>query len=399
MDVVTVKLNVIHVLGLACFGLVMGGWLKRLLPILDRVNIPGSIAGGMVYAVATLALRNRWLNLEMDMTLRDVLMVAFFTSVGMNASLRLVLRGGRLVLIFLLISVGGLLAQNVLGVALAKALGLDPLIGLLSGSIALTGGPATALAFGQTFEQLGVSAGTVLGLAAAVFGIASGGLLGGFVGGRLVRQHGLRPSAAAASMPGGPAVAPDADSPLLNNVIVLGIAMGLGTVISLFLQRYLLLPAYIGAMICAGVIRNLDDHSGFARISPNSMELIGSIALDIFIVMALLTLRLWELVHLAVPVLVILLAQIVLMLALCWAPVFRLLGRDYEAAVMSTGYCGFMLGTTANAMGCMQELVRKHGPAPAAFLAVGVVGAFLIDFCNSLVVTGAIRLLRGGAIP
>jgi len=392
LDVLTIKLSAIQVLGLACFGLVMGGWLKRLFPFLDRVNIPGSIAGGMVYAVATLVLRDRWLNLDMDMALRDVLMVAFFTSVGMNASLRLVMRGGRGVVIFLVLAVAGLLLQNLLGVGLAKLLGLDPLIGLLAGSISLTGGPATALAFGGTFEKLGVSSATVLGVASAVFGIASGGLLGGFVGGRLIRKHGLRStitSTATADIP-----VAEEDSTLVTNVIALGIAMGLGTVVSMILQQYILLPAYIGAMIIAGVIRNLDDHYGFARVSQEKMDLIGGISLDIFIVMALLTLRLWELVHLAIPVLAILLAQVGLMLVLCWAFIYALMGRNYEAAVMSTGYCGFMLGTTANAMCCMQELVKKYGPAPAAFLAVSIVGAFLIDFCNALVITNALNLLR-----
>ncbi len=394
MDVLTLKLNPIQVLGLACFGLVMGAWLKRWFPFLDRVNIPAAVAGGLVYAIATLALRDRWLNLEMDMALRDVLMVGFFTSVGMNASLRLVRRGGRPVLAFLGLSIAGLLLQNVLGVSMAKALGLDPLIGLLAGSISLTGGPATALAFGSTFEELGVPSAAVLGLACAVFGITAGGLLGGFVGGRLIRKHSLRPSAAAAAGVIDPSEA-EVDSPLLNNIIALGISMGLGTLVSLALQRAgLILPAYIGAMIVAGLIRNIDDLTGFARVSPSEMDRIGSIALDIFIVMALLTLRLWELVNLALPVLAILAAQVLLMLAICWAMVYRLMGSQYEAAIMSTGYCGFMLGTTANALACMQELTRKHGPAPAAFLAVSLVGAFLIDVSNALIVTHALNLLR-----
>jgi ESS family glutamate:Na+ symporter len=382
------------VLGLACFGIVLGGWLKRLFPILDRVNIPASIAGGMVYAVAVFILRDRWLNFEMDMAVRDVLMVAFFTTVGVNASLRMVSTGGRLVLIFLALAVLGLVLQNAVGIAIAKAVGIDPLIGMLAGSISLTGGPATALAFGTTFEKLGVPSATVLGLASAIFGITIGGLISGYFGGRLIRAHGLRSAVKETTVEVAP-TEQETESSLMSNVVVVGVSMGLGTLVSLALERLgLILPAYIGAMIVAAALRNLDDATRFVRLSPAWMDQIGSIALDIFIVKALLTLRLWELINLAVPVLTILIAQLALMALLCWSFLYRVMGRDYEAAVMSTGYSGFMLGTTANAMGCMQEIVKKHGPAPAAFLAVSLVGAFLIDFCNALVVTQTLNLLR-----
>ncbi len=395
MPVAIVNLNVIQVLGLSCFGLLIGGWLKRLLPALDRLNIPTSIVGGLVYAVAILLLRDRWLNLEMDMALRNLLMVAFFTTIGMSASLKLVWQGGKLVVVFFTAAVVGLILQNALGVGMAKALGIDPLIGLLAGSVSLTGGPATALAFGQEFEKLGLASATVLGLAAAVAGILSGGLLGGFVGGSLIRRRGLRGTGEAAAGDAGaaPEAAQDDGSPLAS-VIALAIAMGLGTLVSAWLAKWMILPAYIGAMIVAGFIRNLDDHYRFAGISPRHMEVIGDIALDIFIVMALLTLRLWELVQLALPVLLILGLQIALMVVLCRLLIFPLMGRDYQAAVMTTGYCGFMLGTTANAMGCMNELVRRYGPTPRAFLVVSIVGAFLIDFMNAFIINVFMNLLR-----
>jgi len=217
----------------------------------------------------------------------------------------------------------------------------------------------------------------------------------GYFGGRLIRKHRLKPARNAPAAEIEVIPSQERESPLIGNVVVVGISMGLGTLVSMALERAgMVLPSYIGAMIVAGVIRNLDDGWGFARISPSQMETIGTIALDIFIVKALLTLRLWELINLAVPVLVILSLQLLLMVVLCWWLIYRLMGSDYEAAVMSTGYSGFMLGTTANAMGCMQELVKKHGPAPAAFLAVSLVGAFLIDFCNALIVTQTINLLR-----
>jgi ESS family glutamate:Na+ symporter len=415
MQVLTLKLNAVQVLGLACFGSVMGVWIKRRLPVLDRLNIPGAILGGLVYAVTVLAMRDRWLNLEMEMVLRDVLMVAFFTTVGMSASLRLLVQGGKQVVIFLGAAVLGLILQMAWGSAAARALGLPPLLGVIAGAVSLTGGPATALAFGPLFEQNGVAGATALGLASAVFGIVASGLLGGYVGGSLIGKYKLRSvhvigrttnpvDQVEAEIYHGDAVGPEPTrlddefeaekSPMLTNIVALGIAMGLGTLVSMGLQQMgATLPIYIGAMIVAGILRNLDDRLGFAGISQARMDEIGNISLELFIVMALLTLRLWELINLAFPVFLILLGQIGLTLALCWFVIFRMMGRDHEAAVMSGGYCGFMLGTTANALACMIEIVQKAGPAPRAFFVVSIMGAFLIDFINGLLINGALILM------
>jgi len=334
------------------------------------------------------------LNLQLDMVLRDVLMVAFFTTVGMSASLRLLIVGGRLVTIFLLAATGGLVLQIVWGVTAAHLLGLPPLLGVIPGAVSLTGGPATSLAFGPTLEKVGVEGATAVGLASAVFGIVVSGLLGGFVGGVLIKRRGLTPK------PVDPGVAPEELDPgrvgsTMDNVLALALAMAAGTLISKGLERMgWTLPAYVGAMIAAGILRNLDDRFDFAGIVQTTMDEIGGIALELFIVMALLTLKLWELTHLAGPVLVILLGQVVLTVSLCWFLVFPLMGRDHPAAVMAGGYCGFMLGTTANAMASMGEIVRKSGPAPQAFFVVSIVGAFLIDFINALLITETINLLR-----
>ncbi len=192
----TIKITVIQVLGLAAFGIVIGMWLKRRIPFLDRVNIPASIAGGLVYAIAVVALRDRVVNFDFDMVLRDLLMIAFFTTVDMNASLRLLRMGGRMVTLMLIVSVAGVFLQNAVGVSLASLLGLHPLMGVLAGSVALTGGPATALAFGPTFEGVGVAGGTTAGVASAVFGIVAGGLIGGWIGGGLIRKNKLHSKAA-----------------------------------------------------------------------------------------------------------------------------------------------------------------------------------------------------------
>lgn len=398
-----VNLTAVQVLAIAAFGVALGVWLKKKVTILDRLNVPSAVVGGMVYALMLLVLRDRFLNVEMDMVLRDILMVAFFTTVGMSASAKLIREGGKQVLFFFGLATLGVLLQNLLGVALAAILGVDLLIGLLCGSVSMTGGPATALAFGSTFEELGLDGATTLGIAAAMFGIVAGGLLGGFAGGRLIEKHKLRPVNAGnpgAAGTSGTALLSESDRsgapvPLLNNVIALAVAMGIGTMISMAIQQTgLILPAYIGAMIAAAAIRNLDDHLGFARISQQRVDELGSISLNIFIVMALLTLRLWELVHLALPMLLILAGQVVLVYILCVTLTFRAMRRDYEAAVTSGGYCGFMLGTTANALACMEVLVHKYGAAPRAIIVVSLVGAFLIDFTNALIITTMMNILR-----
>jgi len=398
MDILTLKLSAVQVLGLACFGVVMGKWLKKKITVLDRLNIPDSVTGGLVYALAALVCRDRYLNLEFDMVLRDVLMVAFFTTVGMSASLRFLKIGGKQVGIFLMAAVAGLLAQIAWGVSMAETLGLNLLIGLIPGAVSLTGGPATAIAFGKTFEEIGVAGATTIGLASAVFGITIGGLLGGYVGGFLIRRNRLHSNGARASESADLellAGVEKSDSTFLGNIIALSIAMAGGTLVSAKFQEWgWTLPSYIGAMICAGALRNLDDALGFVKVSQEKMDEIGGIALEIFIVMALLTLRLWELASLALPILAILIGQIVLLIVLCWTLIFRLMGRDYQAGVMAGGYFGFMMGTTANALACMGELTSKYGPAPRAFFVVSIVGAFLIDFINALLITQSINLLR-----
>ena len=408
-----IKLNAIQVLGLSAFGFVVGAWLKRKIPVLDYLNIPASVLGGLIYAIVVVALRDRVVNFEMDLVLQSILMIAFFTTIGMGASLQLVKRGGPQVAWFLVLATVGAVMQNVVGIATAKLFGLDALLGIVVGSVALTGGPATALSFGPTFEAIGVAGATTLGVSSAMFGITAGGLLGGFIGGSLIRRYGLK-SESHISLKAQEEMAERAlygrepgpeeprfggegeqdDSALLRNVVLVAIAMGLGTIVSgWFISMEITLPAYIGAMVVAAVIRNLDDKFRFAGVSATHMDTIGNIALTLFIVMALLTLRLWELINLAVPMFAMLFAQLALVWLMCLG-MYRLMGRDYEAAVMAGGFCGFMLGTTANAMACMSVLTEKYGPAPRAYIVVPLVGASLIDFTNATIITQMTNMLK-----
>jgi ESS family glutamate:Na+ symporter len=387
----TWKLSAVQVLGLAALGVVIGAWLRRRVPLLERLNIPVPILGGMVYAIATLALRGRVANIEADTVLRDLLMIAFMTTIGLSARLRLVREGGVRLLWFFGAATLGALLQNLLGIGLARGLGVDPRLGILTGSVALAGGPATALAFGGTFEKMGVAGATTVAFASATFGITVAGLIGGYIGGWLIRRHKLKAQPAAIAE----RRAETRTGSLLTTVIVMAISMGLGSLVSAGFERaHLILPIYIGSMIVAAVIRNLDDRFGFADIAQPEVDGIGRVALFLFIVMALITLRLWELANLAAPMLAMLAAQVAFCWAMCITMAFWVMGRNYEAAVSSAGFCGFMLGITANAVACMEELVEKYGPAPQAFLVVPIVGAFLIDFTNSLIITAMANWLK-----
>lgn len=382
-----VKFNAAAVLAMAALGVMLGDWLRRRVPLLRRLSIPAPVAGGLVFAFALLALRDRVANFEFETVLRDLLMIAFFTSIGMNASWRVVRAGGTQVILFLALASAGAVLQNLLGIGLARVFGVNPLVGIVSGAVALAGGPATSLAFGATFEKLGLPGAATLGLASATFGIVAAGVLAGYRGARLARGSrggGARSGTAEST----------ASAPLLPQVVLVAVAMGAGAGISMAIERAgVVLPGYIGAMIAAAILRNLDDRWRLFQIDPRLMATLGNAALAFFIVMALLSLKLWELARLAGPMLAMLAGQVVLAWWLC-AAVYRVMGRNYEAAVMSAGYLGFMLGTTANSLAAMDELERECGAAPQAFVVVPLVGGFLIDFTNALIITATANLVR-----
>lgn len=377
-----------QVLALAAGGVALGGWLKRRLPVLDRLSIPAAIAGGLSLALISLALHSAGVDFKPDPALRDVFQLFCFTIIGFNASIALIRAGGAQVVVLLALATAGAVLQNTLGVALARMFGLNPLVGVLAGAVSLAGGPATSLAFGATFEKAGVPAATTIALASATFGITVSGLVAGYAGARLIRGRAAADSvhAAVPSDNGGAAM------PV--HILLIAVTMGLGSLVSAAIERTgFVLPAYIGAMIVAAAARNLDDRTGWLRLSGARLGEAFGVALPLFIAMAMLTLRLWELAALAAPLLAILAAQTLLTLALTMTVVYWALGRSRDAAVMSAGYCGFMLGVTANAIASMEELVERFGPAPRAFVVVPMVGAFLIDFTNALVITATANLI------
>lgn len=407
------KLDLIQTLALGAVVYFAGLKLRNRVAILDRLNIPAAVIGGLIFALLVLVTRDRLVNVQLDTATQPLFNVAFFTTIGMGASLALLRAGGIQVFVFLLFSIVFCFVQNFLGIAISGAFGQSPLLGIIAGSVTLVGGPATGLAFAPLFEQAGVTGAGALALTAATFGIVCGGLAGGPVGTRLIRKFRLARTAAASQESGAkppeppePPEPPPAtrelvvdvdreDTALVRNVIILALAMGLGSLLSRYFQSLgLTLPAYIGAMIVASVLRNLDDSTGWLQLDQRAMEFIGNVALNIFLVVALMDLKLWQLAHLALPLFVILVAQVMAVAVFAFTASFRIMGRDYDAAVMAGGFIGFALGTTANAVANMRALVARYGPAPRAFLVVPLVGAFFIDFANALIITFFLNWLR-----
>lgn len=385
--------------------LFLGLALRRRIAILDRLNIPSAVVGGLTFAVLVLAAHDRVLNLEVDTAMQSTLNVAFFTTIGMGASVAVLRAGGVQVIVFLALSIVFCFVQNFLGMSVAGAFNEHPLLGVLAGSVTLVGGPATGLAFAPQFEEAGMEGAAVVAITAATFGIVCGGILGGPLGTRLIRRFNLAGRAGASSREL-EAELSDRDEPLLvhvdaedtalvRNMVVLALAMGLGSVVSRFIQSLgVTLPAYIGAMAVASVIRNLDDSFRWFKIDLKAMEFMGNTALNLFLVVALMNLKLWQLWGLALPLATILMLQVGAVALAAYFVTFRVMGKDYDSAVTTSGFVGFVLGTTANAVANMRALVARYGPAPRAFLVVPLVGAFFIDFANALIITLFLNWLR-----
>jgi ESS family glutamate:Na+ symporter len=402
------ELDFVQTLAFAGVALLLGEGLRRFIPVLARYNLPAPVLGGLAVAVAVLIARGQGATLvQFDTTLQSPLMIAFFTTIGFGASLSLLKVGGPDVMRFFVLATIFAVLQNVVGILVALGFGLHPLFGVLAGSVTLTGGPATGLAFAPLFEEAGVVGASSVAISVAIGGIVAGGLVGGPAGTLLIERGNVATPRRRGAVKIDvtplkddvdvtvPALADDPDDawPVLRNLVAILVAMWIGHWVSQgFAALGMTLPAYIGAMLVAAAIRNVDDVTGWFGLSHRFINAFGIVTLTLFLVMALMTLKLWELAGLVLPLVAILIAQVVLA-ALSAAPVFRLMGRNYESAVMSGGFIGFMLGTTANAMAVMRALVERYGPAPRAFLVAPIVGAFFIDFTNALIITLFLNLL------
>jgi sodium--glutamate symport carrier gltS len=387
-----IAFDMFQTLAIAVLALFLGETLKKKIKFLRTFCIPSPVVGGLLFACASCALYvTKTVEFAFDETFRTICMVLFFTSVGFQANLKVLKSGGKGLAGFLAVVCLLIFLQNGVAVALAKPLGVSPLIGLCTGSIAMVGGHGTAGAFGPLLEDMNVTGATTLATAAATFGLVAGSLMGGPLATRLIVKRNLLST-----------VQPEDDSLLVEDrqkhrrtvsmyapaAYQLVLAAGIGTVVSLLLSKTgMTFPVYIGAMLSAAAMRNIGEATGAWHVHMGEIGDLGEISLSLFLGVAMITLKLWQLAALALPLVAMLGTQTVLMYLFARWVVFNAMGRDYDAAVLAAGTCGFGMGATPNAMANMQAVTEKYAPSVKAYLLVPIVGSMFADFVNSLAIT------------
>ncbi len=414
----------IQTAGIGALALIVGMVLTRKVGFLQRFCVPSPVSGGIIFSLLTLALYG-WCNVEVsfDGTLKDVFMLAFFTSVGFQSDLKVLKQGGRLLVIMLALLVTIIALQNLMPVGITKLLGVDPLIGMAAGSISMTGGHGTAGGFASVLEGMGLHGAGTIGMAAATFGLISGSMIGGPLAERIIRKKLTHEQMQTPDEEVDPAMAgieSDEASPtgrakrLSSNeqefqqyakaTYCIVLVMGAGTIMSLLLAKTgVTFPTYFGALILAAIVRNT---IGFVRYKDDGKWVkadklldmdriisVGNICLSMFLGMAMISLKLWELQSLALPLIVILVAQVAMMDFFAYFVAFPLLGRSYDAAVLCAGICGFGLGATPNAMANMSAVCYKYRYTVKPFLIVPIIGAMFADLINTGMITLFLNIL------
>lgn len=395
------KLNIFETMAIVCIIFYFGVYLRKKIKFLAKYCIPAPVIGGLMFAIVVFILKiTNLMTISFDTTLQNIFMTVFFTSIGYTASLKVLKNGGIKVFVFLGLATILVLMQNAVGASLAKMFNLDPLLGLCTGSIPMVGGHGTAGSFGPMLEELGIKGATTVAFASATFGLVMGSFIGGYVAKNLIEKYNIKT----------PKESQDKSIPLsdfheddlailchkrlMNGSAFLFIAMGIGSIISGFIQNIgITFPSYIGAMLAAAIIRNICDYLK-VNIEEKEIEAWGSISLSYFLTMALMGLKLWELLDLALPLVVMLIAQVLLMGAFAYFVTFRIMGKNYDAAVFASANCGFGMGATPNAVANMDALTAKYGFAETPYFVVPLVGCLFIDFVNSACITLFINLMR-----
>ncbi|MFN4108478.1 MAG: sodium/glutamate symporter [Acinetobacter johnsonii] len=377
--------------------------------ILKKYNIPEPVAGGLVAAVITYILfKGSNITVNFDTNIQQIFMLMFFTSVGLSASLVKLKEGGKSLLIFLVCVIVFVLLQNVVGISLAKVLGLDPLIGLITGSVTLTGGHGTAGAWGTIFEQEhGVHGAIVLGMASATFGLIIGGVIGGPIAKFLIRRYQLAEEIPAATgcneAPPSAQTAPF-EFPEKTRLITADDAvktMGMFAICISFAYfmtgvakgQWFELPSFVWALMCGVVLRNILEHGLKVQVFDRCIDVFGNASLALFLAMALMSLQLWLLADLAGPLVIILIVQTIFLALYLYFVTFRVMGKNYDAAVLCAGQCGVNLGATPTAIANIQAVTNTYGPSHKAFLIIPLTGAFFVDIVNAFVIQLSIGIL------
>ena len=419
-----IELDMIQTAGVGALALIVGMILTRKVAFLQKFCVPSPVSGGIIFSLITLALYG-WFDVEVsfDGTLKDVFMLAFFTSVGFQSDLKVLKQGGRLLIIMLVLLVAVIALQNLMPIGITRLMGVDPLIGMASGSISMTGGHGTAGGFAKVLEGMGLHGAGTIGMAAATFGLIAGSMIGGPLAEKIIRTKLTHEQMQPQDEEIDPAMAgieSDEASPTGRKKRVstneqefqqyakasygIILVMGGGTLLSWLLAKTgITFPTYFGALILAAIVRNTigfisykDDGKWEKAEKLLDMERIisvGNICLSLFLGMAMISLKLWELQNLALPLIVILVSQVLMMALFAYFAAFPLLGRDYDAAVLCAGMCGFGLGATPNAMANMSAVCYKYRYAVKPFLIVPIIGAMFADLINTGMITLFLNIL------
>ncbi|MBE6024318.1 MAG: sodium/glutamate symporter [Cellulosilyticum sp.] len=398
----TLTLNLYETMALVSLIFYLGKYMRNKLTILTKYCIPPAVVGGFIYALFLLFLYVTDIaTIELDASLQNLFMTAFFTSIGFTASVKILKQGGKKVITFLGISALLIILQNIVGVLLSSLFKLSPLMGLCTGSIPMVGGHGTAGSFGPMIEEMGIASATTVSVASATFGLIMGSIIGGLVARNLILKNKLiTPHDEHSSKP--PEQVGDFNEEnhnilsfkrLMSAACFLFIAMGFGSIVSDLIQLSgLTFPSYIGAMIVAAIIRNVYDFTK-RELFEKEIDTLGGLSLSFFLTMALMGLKLWQLFDLALPLIIMLFAQALLVGLFAYFFVFRIMGKNYESAVFSSAICGFGMGATPNAIANMDELSNRYGFVATPYFVVPIVGGLFIDFVNSAIITIFINLL------
>ena len=418
------ELDMIQTAGIGALALMVGMVLTRKVGFLQRFCVPSPVSGGIIFSLLTLALYG-WCNVEVsfDSTLKDIFMLAFFTSVGFQSDLKVIKQGGRMLVIMLALLVVIIALQNLMPMGITKVMGVDPLIGMAAGSISMTGGHGTAGGFASVLEGMGLHGAGTIGMAAATFGLIAGSMIGGPLAERIIRKKLTHEQMQTPDEEADPAMAgieSDEASPTgrakrvstneqefqqyAKATYCIVLVMGAGTIMSWLLAKTgVTFPTYFGALILAAIARNTLGFVSFKRngkrvksdklLDMDRIISVGNICLSMFLGMAMISLKLWELQSLALPLIIILVALVAMMDFFAYFVAFPLLGRNYDAAVLCSGICGFGLGATPNAMANMSAVCYKYRYTVKPFLIVPIIGAMFADLINTGMITLFLNLL------
>ncbi len=386
------EMQPIHVLMLSILVLYLGFYLNRKIRFLNEFYIPPAVTGGLLGSIIVASLSGvADLEIAFDLQIRDALLLVFFSTVGLTAKLRTLAAGGKALVILVIVAAVFLVVQNTTGVLLATAFGVHPGFGLMAGSVSFAGGHGTSIAWGAEVEAAGLVGASTIGLAFATFGLIAGGLLGGPVARWLIKRDRLEPnSATAVSADDNREDTDDGRAgelfSILTAILVLTVCVALGDSVNRFLfEKGVLLPGFLTAMFVGIIITNLSDSLRF-EIHPVTIDKFGEVALNLFLAMSLMSMQLWSLATAAGPILVVLMVQMLVITFVVVFVVYRVMGRDYDACIISAGFVGLGLGATPVAIANMNAVTTRFGPSPKAFLVVPLVGAFFVDILNALII-------------